>query len=132
MSAYATRAELETYGLAAELISSVSNDTVDDCLSAASRYADSYLQTRYELPLVAYGVDLTMAVCEIATYRLLVSLKLMQPLTNDYQVWRDRHDMAIKWLEGIASGKISPPDIVSTDPDADGTCVVSSEEIRGW
>jgi phage gp36-like protein len=132
MSAYATRAELETYGLAPELIATVSNDIVDDCLDATSRFADSYLQTRYELPLVAYSVDLTMAVCEIATYRLLVSLKLMQPLTNDYQIWRDRHDLAVRWLEGIAAGKVSPPGIVSTDPTADGTCLVSSDEVRGW
>jgi phage gp36-like protein len=132
MASYATRAELEKYGVDAEIISDVSNDDVDDILEAVSRVADSYLSHRYALPLVSFGADLTINVCEIASFRLLVSKKLLAPMTNDYEVWRDRADAATRWFEGITKGHICPTGIVSATPASDGLSIVVSDTQVIW
>lgn len=130
---YATRAQLEKYGIAPEIIADISNDDIDDMIEAASRVADSYLQIKYELPLSAVGLDVTIAVCEICSYKILTAFKLFAPQTNDFAVWQDRYNNAIRWFEGITTGKVTPTGVTSADSTLDGLVIISSDESpRGW
>lgn len=132
MASYATRADIEKYGVAPEIIVDVSNDDVDAVLEAVSRVADSYLSNRYALPLVSWGTDLTINVCEIASFRLLIAQKLLAPMTNDYEVWSDRATAATRWLEGVTKGNICPTGVVSATPASDGLCIVVSDTQVIW
>ncbi len=129
---YATRDDFYKYGVPQEIVADVSTSVIDDILATTSRLADSYLSARYELPLSQWGADLTMQLCEIAAFKLLVALKLLAPQTNDYQVWRDRYDSAMRWLENVGQGRVVPTQIVSADATLDGVIIVEYDESRGW
>ena len=56
--AYATITDLTRFGLPSTALTGVSSTTQEEAISAASSLADSYLRSRYDLPLTAYGDDL--------------------------------------------------------------------------
>lgn len=111
--AYATRAELVTFSLPANALSTVSTTKQDDALEAASRIADGYLNARYRLPLVSYGSDLKRAVSDIAAF-ILMKGRGFSPETADADMLQSGERNAVKWLEGIAAGKISPYGMVDS------------------
>jgi len=71
MTAYAARTDLTRFGISEKALTNVSTETQDAALEAASRVADSYLRSRYALPLAGYGDDLgvlTAALLTVAFY----------------------------------------------------------------
>jgi phage gp36-like protein len=71
---------------------------IDQILSDVDNIINSYLASRYTLPLAAVPAGLEVIACDIARY-LLMSQRPTEEVT-------DRHKMAIKWLEGVAAEKI--------------------------
>ncbi|HEX2864979.1 MAG TPA: DUF1320 domain-containing protein [Deinococcales bacterium] len=139
MGAYATAADLRTpaRGLPAKVASGFTDDDLSTALEDASALADGYLSARFALPLTAHGPDLTSAVTRIAAYNLLVGRGFSpQPGTPDEQV-RLRYEDAVKWLEGVSRGLVSPAGLVdSTPPNPEpgdlGEPLVTSRPRRGW
>lgn len=105
--AYATRTDLTTFSLPSGALQGVSTDKQDAALEAASRLADGYLNARFRLPLTGYGSDLKRAVCDIAAF-ILMKGRGFAPETADADMLLSAEREAIRWLEGIAAGKITP------------------------
>lgn len=73
MAQYATTAQLAQHAMGSVALQGVSEADQNAALEAASRIADGELsrEGRYVVPLTVYGSDLSIAVCDIAAYRLL-------------------------------------------------------------
>ena len=135
MSSYATVVDdLQAFTPAATTLSGVSQADQQKMLDAVATTADGYLQAQFTMPLVApYPDDLRMNVCYIAYWRLLAGRRGVNPNSDVDKVWRDYHDQAMRWLEGVAAGKISPS-INDSSPDevaSGGPSLVTGAQ-RGW
>ena len=146
MSSYATTEDLSNLGVTSDSFEDIDDEKLQAALDSASTLADGYLASKFQLPLVSSGQDLAEAVCKIAAYNLLGSRGYNPELGGDV-VLRARYDDAIRWLEGVSAGKISPaitdssggpaqvggPFVLSpVQSSYDGTLVASRPQPRGW
>jgi phage gp36-like protein len=152
VAAYATLADLGTYGLPGPVLADIDTGQQTNALESASRFADGYLHSQYTLPLlVPYPTDLVSAVCKVAAYELLSVRGFNPDLGGDANI-RARYKDAVDWLNQVGLGHISPnildsspgqnpnvPYIVQayTSPDttnADGTLLALTRKPspRGW
>lgn len=115
---YATIEQLERLSSAASIVATFDIEAKTEALESASALIDGYLRRRYTLPLVAFVPDLTRAACSIAAYDLL-SANGYDPIAQDNGNVRIRYEDAIKWLERVAGGEISPEITDSSDEAAD-------------
>jgi hypothetical protein len=67
---YVTQSQLASFWPAASFVGVTVPEQTQACIDATSE-ADSYLLGRYQMPLLAWGADLTMRTAHIAIYRLL-------------------------------------------------------------
>lgn len=114
---YAVRDDLTTYSLTAAALTGTSTAAQDKALVAASMIADGYLSSRFQLPLTTWGEDLKRQVCEIAAY-ILMKRRGFSPELADADQLKGGHDSAMKWLEGIAGGRITPVGLVDSSTGA--------------
>lgn len=133
--AYATRADLTRLGIRAGALSGVSSDDQDAALEAASDLADSYLRSRYVLPLTGYGDDLKRAVCAIAAWDLL-STRGYNPQGSDEAI-QTRQEQAIAWLKDVSAGRAAvsggnTTPAPSRSARANSAARVASSDKRGW
>lgn len=118
---YANEAEFEELGVGPTLLEDdqITTDMVTTNLVAASRTADGYLSDAdgfpYTLPLLQVGLDLKMRVCWIAAWTLLSSVGY-SPEAGQDNLYRQRYEDAIKWLEGVRDGDITSVDTIGTTP----------------
>lgn len=106
-AAYATLSDLYALGVPASVISTVSVPTQQAKLDAANAKVESYLNTKFRLPLGSWGADLREASAVIAAYECVVERGFDPEHAGD-KVLKDRAEAAIKWLEGISNGDIIP------------------------
>ena len=121
MSSYATPAQLAQYSLNATALGGVNPISSTDQqaeLDSASTEIDGYLASQYLLPLLTWGTDLTVHVCNIAAYRLMGRRGYKAGGAD--QGFKDRYDEAIRWATKIAQGTISPPTIKDSTPAGSG------------
>jgi phage gp36-like protein len=135
--AYATRADLYRLGIKQAALTNVSTDDQDAALEAASDVADSYLRSRYVLPLTSWGDDLKRAVCGIAAWDLL-STRGIAPNNNGNDATKDKSAAAVAWLKDVSAGRAAisggntipgparPPRVASGRPS------VYSSNQQGW
>lgn len=139
---YATRTDLANLGLVAGALANVTTTTQDAALVAASAVADSYLQSRYQLPLLQWGQDLSRAVAIIAAYDLLTS-RGYNPQSSADQNVRQRYLDALAWLDSISKGASTPSYVTdsstptgttdgSTSTETDGAFQMVTSSVRGW
>jgi len=107
MADYATLPDLVNLGIAGQAIASITTQARLAAITAASRLADSYLASRFTLPLVAWQQDLTRAVVNITTYDLM-SQRGFSPAPGSDENIRLRYEDAIRWLEKVASLMVTP------------------------
>jgi phage gp36-like protein len=136
MAEYATTTELGELGLTKEALKKFPPAQQTKHLAAASRFVDSYLAKRYQLPLTAWDEDLKRAVCIIAAYELMAGGAGWNPVEGsaDEHLYK-RYLGVIKWLEAVREGDNTPTGIVDSSPEPgdDGLLpLVSSDEVRGW
>jgi phage gp36-like protein len=120
LTKYATEAKFEELGVGPTLLEdqSITEDAVDSNLVAASRTADGYLSVEgfpYTLPLLQVGADLEMRICWIAAWTLLSSVGYA-PENGADNLYRQRYEDALKWLEGVRDGNITSVDTIGTTP----------------
>lgn len=132
---YATIADLETFGVAADALADIDPTIKNTVLAGASRTIDGFLAAQFTLPIVAWGVDVTMVCCQIAAYRLLANRGL-NPEGID-QVVRDGYDDGMALLKLWARNDGAVPDVTDSSPQAQEQTPtarpsVSSEPGRGW
>lgn len=119
MPAYATRAEMYVLGLNSGAFAGISTDAQDSALASASRTADSYLIKRFDLPLQEWGEDLRETVSVVAAYRILAARGFSEQ--GEAEQLRLRYEDAIKWLTKVASGGVTPVDVVDASGGANST-----------
>lgn len=145
---YADQTDLTTIGLTAGALTNFTSPQLDGALMRASAVADSYLQSRYDLPLSSWGKDLARCVAIIAAYDLL-SVRGYNPNAAADVNWRQRYLDQLAWLEQVSKGIQSPAYIAdssttasgpSTGTSTDGSIVTSTQggfgmvtsPVRGW
>lgn len=133
MAAYATVADFDSYGVRS---SALPEDVLDSdklaAITAASATADSYIGAIYRLPLVAWGADLRQKVCAIAAYELIATRVGFNPEAGHNFTILSRKDDAIRWLEQVSRGQVTPADTTGSSPPAPPAFAVSSKTQRGW
>lgn len=103
---YATQTDLESAFTAAEIAQlTAGGRNVADALDAASQEADTYLATRYAVPVTATPIPehLVQATCDIARYRLYAG-------AADQEV-QNRYDQAVGWLKDVSAGRALLPGV---------------------
>lgn len=119
---YATSTDItDLYGVDALVVAvrdvngEADGTAIDRALTAASGEIDSYIATRYALPLPSVPVHLVTVCVDIALYRLALSADV---LTDEI---RRRYEDARSYLRAVADGKAALQVISSVaDPeDAD-------------
>lgn len=111
---YATLADLESVGLPPLALQGRSDAQKLQALIDASSVVDSYLSTRFTLPLTTFGRDIVRATLAIVAYDLLYS-RGFQPGAVDSDATKVRYDDAVKWLRDVAAGKATPAFADTTD-----------------
>lgn len=129
---FANLDHLEGLGIPAAALGSVTPTKKVEQLAATTELASGILAGRYDLPIVAWGGDLTMATAKIAAYELL-SVRGFNPDGDDSNV-RTRYEDAMKWLADVAAGRISPVGLIDSTPDEpdEGGAEIVTLPARGW
>lgn len=142
MPAYATTADLVTYGMPTTALGQLTTVQQNAALAAASKIVDTYLRGRYALPLVAWGTEITDATCRIAAFNLL-SVRGYNSASGADVGLRERYQDALEWLSAVQR-RAAHPDVTETAVNADYAqpVVLSSSVVsvqtgatranRGW
>ena len=146
MSSYATPDDFASLGIVPAALDGIADAEKQAALNSASSLADGYLGAKFRLPILTPSADLKGVVCRLANYDLL-AVRGFNPELGADVVIRDRYQDAVRWLEGVAAGKITPPLIDSTPGGVaalggpfvqqpvvsyDGTTSASRPAPRGW
>lgn len=142
MSSYATTTDLAKY-CTSKVFAAVTTQQQQAALDAASAVADGYLAAQFTLPITGtLTQDLVRQVCNIAAYDLITQ-RGYNPEAGADANWRLRYEDAIRWLEQVAAGKVSPaladsstgPDSMVAQSGLDdfgGPTVITPPHQRGW
>lgn len=132
---FANLDQFDALGLPAASMSGLSGTKKVEGLAAATELASGILSVRYTLPIVAWGNDLSQAVCKLGAYDLL-SVRGFNPDGDDQNV-RMRYDDALKWLMAVANSKANAMGLVDssttpTTPEDGGGVEIVTHSPRGW
>lgn len=133
---YCTVAELGVFGINPGALSVIGEDEQLRAIESASRYADDYLASQFTLPLTAISDSIRRAIAVVAVYDLMVVRGFNPELGND-ETLRLRYEDAVRWLEKVGAGAVSPQVVDSSTPTSAGTSTasrpfVTSGSPRGW
>jgi phage gp36-like protein len=134
---YCASADLALYGVRAEALANIDASILQANIAVASDMIDSYLRSRFTLPLLAWGSDLTGACAAIAVYGIIKVRGFNSARSSDEQI-KASYDEAIHWLIDISNEKATP-DVTDSSPasfpgdvSGAGTVQVSSYRSRGY
>lgn len=127
---YAELADLRALGLPSQALAGVDAGDQYAALEAASALVDSYLRVRYSLPLRSWGRELVRVTALIAAYDLM-SRRGYDPTRPGQENLRMRYEDAIRWLEGVAAGKVDPG-VEDATPEVSSTAVQAVTRERRW
>lgn len=101
---YCTPTNLQQY-LPAAVLNLVTNDQLTQACEDASAEADSFLRGRYQLPLLAWGSDITRYTSWIACY-LVADLIGFAPQAGSDKLIKERYYDAVGWPgpDGLGTG----------------------------
>jgi phage gp36-like protein len=137
MTRYADISDFGLAGVDATIIATIDNSEALRHLDMASSLADSYLGRRINTPLLVWGDDLRQCVCRLAAYDL-ASINVGLPVAADpsKDLFKINYDLAIKWLEGVAEGKITPSWIANGTQGTSNASRIAPHVLtkpqRGW
>jgi phage gp36-like protein len=132
---YAEQSDLSAFGINPNALKNTDPTAIGKALASASRKIDSYLPSKFTLPLVAWDDNIKEATCVIAAYTAM-SARGFNPESGSDKNIRDRYLDQIRWLERVASGSVTPRVTDSASGSAPGRPsarprMVSSSQ-RGW
>lgn len=114
MAAYATIDDLVSLGLPEKALASIGVAKVDAALEAASRIVDSYIGSRYDLPLITWDAAVTQATVQIAALTLMRNRGFSAGVSDSEQLQKG-HDAALTWCRDVARGLATPSITGTTD-----------------
>lgn len=136
MSAYATVDEFAVYGLPSASWSDIVDADVETLIEARSAIVDGLIHARgYEAPLTVWGKDLTVLICRLVAWDLLVHLRGVNPADPAHAALALQADKAETALREVVKGYRN---LTGTTPARaeTGTARVfsssSSTGSRGW
>lgn len=117
---YAILADVFNSGIAKAAIpdTAVSPAQQQAILDSANSKIDSYIGAKFTLPLVNWGADLNAAAVSIAAFGM-IAFRGFDPEDPGDVVFQERRDNALKWLESIADGKVTPV-VIDSKPGGKG------------
>jgi phage gp36-like protein len=128
MVQYASEGEFNSLGAPEEAFAELGSSTINLAITAASSMANSYLRKRYALPLAEIGLDLKIAVINIAKWQLL-KRRGFNPSSGQDVVIADAYKDAITWLTMISRGECELDGVDATaDVDEAGPLVGEAED----
>jgi phage gp36-like protein len=141
--AYATASDMIARFGSAELIrmttpegaamEAIDADAVARALAEASDKIDSYLRTRYAVPLASVPSAIAGCCMRMARYDLARG-----PNREPTEQMRRDNDSDVKWLENIARGMVTLDGIVPASPDQSGARLrdrdsqFNADSLAGW
>jgi phage gp36-like protein len=131
MPVYATMTDLTRLGIPSAALTGVATAAQEAALAAASSLADGYIGAQFVLPLTAWGDDLRAHVAAIAAWTVLKT-RGFNPESNADATVRASYEDAIRWLERVAAGTVSPVVTDATPDEDDAGPFVVAYEKRGW
>jgi phage gp36-like protein len=137
MALYCTSDELTRYGIRAEALRSIDPSDLQAAIQAASDTIDGYLRSRFKLPLVAWGKDISLLCARLAVYQLVVVRGFNAARAGDEQIEKQQ-ELSIQTLRDIPPAKYTP-DVTDSSQDAGpgvsapaGSVQVFSNATRGY
>ncbi len=133
MSQYATTTDLTNYGLNAISVANIDPAVLTAQLVAASAMVDSFLNGRYNLPLLSWDASVTINTCYIAAWLVLSKSRGFNPDNPSDVTVRQSYEDAIAWCNGVQRQAIHPT--VTQTPIAGPSYQlpqVSTLPPRGW
>lgn len=142
MSQYCQPSDLTLYAINPLALVNVTTLEQTAACIAASETADSHMRGRYQLPLLTWGIDVTMHVAYIAVY-LLMSARGYNPSAGADDTIQRRYYESVGfpdrpgsgWFPGIQRQAIHPDVTPSIAPGVDAVHdmpQVASDPPRGW
>lgn len=106
---------------ALKVVSQASQQIRDNAELEAYEEIAGYLRPKYDTQAAFAGEKqnrlVVMYAADIALYHMTAAM----PQKMGSEIRKERYERAIKWLEGVQSGKIIPDLPLATDSDGDGT-----------
>lgn len=137
MDGYCTTAQLTQYGIRAEALRAIDPSDLQAAIVAASKTIDGYLRSRYKLPLVAWGEDISLICARLAVYQLVVVRGFNAARSGDEQIEKQQ-ELAMQTLRDIPRNAYSP-DVTDSSAGAGpgvsapaGSVQVFSDSSRGY
>lgn len=129
---YCDPADITKYAVPEHAIAELTASKRADACISATDVADGFIGGAYTLPLTAWGEDLRQQTAYLATAQLF-SARGVDVAGPDKSVI-DSRDMALKWLDRLANGRLSPPGMVDSTPETNegGSFVYQGRPPRGW
>lgn len=132
MSQYATTEQLKVLGLPPDALEELTDDDIDDQLSASAGIMDMYLGAKYALPITApYPESLVRINVCLAVYQIL-KRRGFNPEGPDAH-YATSHKECMEMLGDIRDGRLPVPGIIDSTPTVEeGRPLVSTQPLRGW
>ena len=129
--AYVTVAEYKVLGLPADALEEVLDSDILAHLDATAGIIDTYLASRYTLPLTTSPEALKRCNSCLASWHILL-WRGYNPETFDTG-YKEAHDECLEWLRKVGSGELTIPGVEDQTPTIDeGAPGVRSDTLRGW
>jgi phage gp36-like protein len=132
--AYCTVSDL-SLAIRADALENIEETVLNDCIASASETIDSYLRSRFALPLTDWGRDITRCCAILSVYDAMIARGLNPANAGDDQL-EARYEQQLGWLRDIANNRATPNVTDSSGTPEDGSsatrATVDTNESRGW
>jgi len=116
---YATISDLTTTGIVVAALGTLSTLQQQAFLDEANAKIDSYIGAKFKLPLVSWGADLRGASVSMSAFSA-IAMRGFDPEDEGDKVFASRKNEALRWLEQIAKGEVTPVVVDSTSGGTGG------------
>ncbi|RYZ15738.1 MAG: DUF1320 domain-containing protein, partial [Myxococcaceae bacterium] len=127
---FADFADFAAYGLPNASTRNLAATSVARALLGATAKVKSKLSQRFDLPLLAWGIDVREATAKIAGYDAL-SARGFNPDGRDENV-RTRHNDAMLWLRDVVDSKANPVGLIDSTPLVEDDGIVAVSDPPRW
>lgn len=133
VASYCDPIKLSQLGLSEDELRAMPPERIASALRAGSSFADSYIDKKYNLPLISWDDALELAVAQVAAWTLK-RVDGFNPMAGASNIYRDGYKDAVAWLED-AQINGSPGIVGTTVESSSGPNAIASfasDCPRGW
>jgi len=129
---YAAASDVTVYSLPAAAIVGVPNSTLTAIILANSAEMDTFFRSRWPVPFVSWGPDVTRAACMMSAPDIL-RVRGWNP-EGPRDAYAEGRKNAMEWLKQIADGRAT----LDVQPAVGGPValpfelLMSTDSLRGW